>query len=450
MENLAEEKWKEKNKRARKYAHFDNKVGLSEEVYKYIKNKNNIIKHGFYPFIYFENKLDKVYKDDKNKTCSKEKIRKLCYSAHIDRYIYSYYSFKLNLKYNKYVKEHGINDVAVAYRTNLNKNNIEFANKVFKFIKNQKNCYILVGDFTNFFDKLDHKYLKKNLSKLFNENKIPDDYYAVFKNITKYSKWDLKEILKFKNKEVNFKNIKELNSQSKILTKKEFKENKKQQVKKNLLTFGIPQGSAISAVLSNIYMMEFDEIIKKYTETFSGLYLRYCDDFTVVIPKIGEDDFRNIYNEIINLLTKDQKVEIQDEKTKIFKYEKGKIINCNSKFLKNVKDRNNFFNYLGFTFDGKEITIRDKTISKYYYRMYRKLKTIIKKDGYVKGKRISCKNLYEKYSVKGAYLKNKEGKVQGNFITYVDRAYKIFGDKAIKRKTKRHMLKIRRGLDKIN
>lgn len=372
MENLAEEKWKEKNKRARKYAHFDNKVGLSEEVYKYIKNKNNIIKHGFYPFIYFENKLDKVYKDDKNKTCSKEKIRKLCYSAHIDRYIFSYYSFKLNLKYNKYVKEHGINDVAVAYRTNLNKNNIEFANKVFKFIKNQKNCYILVGDFTNFFDKLDHKYLKKNLSKLFDDNKIPDDYYAVFKNITKYSKWDLKEILKFKNKEVNFKNIKELNSQSKILTKKEFKKNKKQQVKKNLLTFGIPQGSAISAVLSNIYMMEFDEIIKKYTETFSGLYLRYCDDFTVVIPKIGEDDFRNIYNEIINLLTKDQKVEIQDEKTKIFKYEKEKIINCNSKFLKNVKDRNNFFNYLGFTFDGKEITIRDKTISKYYYRMYRK------------------------------------------------------------------------------
>lgn len=86
----------------------------------------------------------------------------------------------------------------------------------------------------------------------------------------------------------------------------------------------------------------------------------------------------------------------------------------------------NEIDYLGFTFDGKEITIRDKTISKYYYRLYRKLKTIVKNEGYTpSGKRISCKNLYEKYTVKGAHLKDSNGHIKGNFISYVQRAQKV-------------------------
>ena len=111
----------------------------------------------------------------------------------------------------------------------------------------------------------------------------------------------------------------------------------------------------------------------------------------------------------------------------------------------------NEIDYLGFTFDGKEITIRDKTISKYYYRLYRKLKTIVKNEGYTpSGKRISCKNLYEKYTVKGAHLKDSNGHIKGNFISYVQRAQKVFGeDEPIDRKTRRHMLKIRRILDEV-
>ena len=36
--------------------------------------------------------------------------------------------------------------------------------------------------------------------------------------------------------------------------------------------------------------------------------------------------------------------------------------------------------YLGFAFDGIDITIRDKTTSKYYYRMYRKVDDIKKQE----------------------------------------------------------------------
>ena len=135
----------------------------------------------------------------------------------------------------------------------------------------------------------------------------------------------------------------------------------------------------------------------------------------------------------------------------VYKYKDTTLKSCNALFLKDILNGKNEIDYLGFTFDGKEITIRDKTISKYYYRLYRKLKTIVKNEGYTSsGKRISCKNLYEKYTVKGAHLKDSNGHIKGNFISYVQRAQKVFGEnEPIDRKTRRHMLKIRRILDKV-
>jgi len=62
-----------------------------------------------------------------------------------------------------------------------------------------------------------------------------------------------------------------------------------------------------------------------------------------------------------------------------------------------------FMDYLGFPFDGRVVTLRDKTVSKYYYKLYRKLK--------------SCENVYIKYSIKGSHVGD------GNFI-YVKRVEK--------------------------
>ena len=91
--------WKTKNANARKYAHFDEKVSL-DKVWDYISDPTNIVKHGFYPFIHYEKKFNKFTRKD-GRGYIKEKSRHLCYSAHIDRYIYSYYGYLLNQKYNK-------------------------------------------------------------------------------------------------------------------------------------------------------------------------------------------------------------------------------------------------------------------------------------------------------------------------------------------------------------
>ena len=78
--------------------------------------------------------------------------------------------------------------------------------------------------------------------------------------------------------------------------------------------------------------------------------------------------------------------------------------------------------FLGFSFDGKQVTIRPKTISKYYYRMYSKAKTIRRNSWYTsEGKKISKKNIYQRYSIRGAYNK------KGNFLTYVERAKCSYG-----------------------
>ena len=103
---------------------------------------------------------------------------------------------------------------------------------------------------------------------------------------------------------------------------------------------------------------------------------------------------------------------------------------------------------MGFTFDGKNVTIRDKTLSKYYYRMYKKVRSITKHKGIThKGNKISCKQLYLKYSERGAKCSETS---KGNFLSYVNRAKHIFkGDTQIDRGTKRHMQKIRKRLKTI-
>ncbi len=83
--------------------------------------------------------------------------------------------------------------------------------------------------------------------------------------------------------------------------------------------------------------------------------------------------------------------------------------------------------------------------------MYRKARTIRKRRGIsYYGNKISCKNLYQKYSVKGAKIRRENGKknlITGNFLTYVYRANKIYrNNEPIMKHTKHHMFKIHKAI----
>src|SRR6185312_4403266 len=46
--------------------------------------------------------------------------------------------------------------------------------------------------------------------------------------------------------------------------------------------YGIPQGLAISALLSNVYLIDYDQMMSKKAKDEGFYYRRYCDDILIV------------------------------------------------------------------------------------------------------------------------------------------------------------------------
>ena len=368
------------------YAHFGLRVSLSmPSIRKYVMDRTKIVTHSFYPFIHFEKKNSRYGKK------GPKKPRELYYCSHLDRCVYQRYAFLLNYQYNIWACENNIDDVAIAYRDNLGKNNIDFAKDAFDAIRSFPQCFILVGDFTNFFDNLEHQYLKKMMCEVLGVERLPQDYFSVFKNITRFSSWDWKDIVKAAGENIAERGVrKKINSKETVLTKEQFQKNKKD-IKKNISGVGVPQGSPISAVLSNIYMIKFDKDIKRYVTSKGGIYMRYSDDFIIVLPYERDAEIADFTSYIFSYVESMKGlIDLQKEKTSCYTYKDEVIYEG---------DQPSSINYLGFLFDGKNIRIRPRAITKYYYRMRRKAHTIGRSNWTSsKGRRISAKELYSIYS----------------------------------------------------
>ncbi len=437
-------------KSKKQYAHFDHRTDISL-CYDYIKYPDNIRKHSFYPFIHYKKDMTK-YSSISGK---KPKERNIYYAAHIDSCIFQYYSYLINELYNKRIDKDGLYEVPIAYRSDLHKTNIFFSKKAFDFIKKTHTSYIMIGDYTGFFDHLDHQYLKEQWCSLLDVNHLPADHYAIFKNITRYSYWELEDLLQLNGLKDNKQGRKQINKSDLVLSHEDF-HRYRSHIRKNKESYGIPQGSPISALLANVYMLSVDRFINETVTTYDGLYMRYSDDFIIVLPAVHEETAKKILLSTVNSINEVPGLILQNEKTQFFMYDKGYLENCGKLFYPDADENKRVLNYLGFSFDGKKVCLRAKTISKYYYKMYRKAKTISKNGGYTShGIKISGKNLYERYSIKGVQsavkgMNNKEIKYRyrnGNFLSYLQRARKEYGkDDFVDLITKRHMQKIKKAL----
>lgn len=427
-------------KSQKNYAHFDLRTDISK-CGKYISNQVLVAKHGFYPFIHYTKETVKYNKREGRKI----KIRDICYAAHIDRCIYQMYSHIINDMYNKELKKRGIDYVPVAYRTDLGVSNVELAKRAFDFIKESKTCFVMIGDFTSFFDNLDHKYLKERWCNLLGTDLLPDDHYAVFKNITKFSKWELSDIYEINGLEENKYSWKKLNSMSRVLTTKQFHEYHSHIIK-NKNPYGIPQGSPISAVLANLYMIDIDKSIYDIVCSYNGLYMRYSDDFIIVVPQTNLEYPNRVMETINSLFNSVAGLTLEPNKTQYYNYKDNQITNFSYLGIENDSKNKKIIDFLGFSFGGRKVAIRQRTISRYYSKMYQKIKTIRKNNGYTrKGNKISNENLYKHYSIKGIHGGN------GNFLTYVKRAKSCFGNNEnIEISTKNHMQKISKALKSKN
>lgn len=429
-----------------KFLHMDHIVDYKKRAW-YVKNPELIKKHRFLPFIRMIKTIYKTIRKN-DELILKIKIRELTKTAHLDGYIYRYYGDKINILYNDYLKKHAIDNCVIAYRDkNDHKCNIDFAAEVIKFIMDAKSCFIFIGDISDFFGSLSHEYILKMLKKLISVEWLDDDLYHVVNSLFNYyyidekelddyfkgkyktqrdvdsyfsSMIELREYIATGNKIHRFSdcylpdNVDINNEKDIVINKKKFRRN-----------HGIPQGTAISAVLANVYMIEFDNQINSLVSQYNGLYRRYSDDFVIVLPISTSFVYHNIFSEIIRKELNNIDLQIQPEKLRILQYDSLQVKSCND-------DKKSLFDYLGFVFDGNDVFVRNRSVYKFYRKAYKTI-SYAKYKAYNNHKYKKGHGLPLQQTIYKLYIneyKDKKDKY-GNFIQYLKKADKIFKEYGI-------------------
>jgi RNA-directed DNA polymerase len=441
MEATLIEKWIKKEERVaslskRKYLHFDRFIDFEKNKLKIIKqlsNPDNIKKHPFYPFISSSVETPRykqvVNEDGTKKRVIESKIRPIAYASHFDALIYSWYSTILTKQYEEQLEEDWkIKDCVLAY-LETGKSNIDYSLEIFSYIKSKGSCVAIAIDVSSFFDNLDHDILKKMWAKTIKSEVLPEDHFNVFKSLTKYSsvsKIVLEEIFAFRlpsDRYCSPSQFREYIQKSGLIEKNT---NKNKIVTSTKINYqcGIPQGSPISSVLSNMYMIEFDIALNNFAKNNEAIYRRYCDDI-ILVCKIDElDKFLDELNRNINK----NELTVNPKKTEItyFSEFKGKLRGFVDKTF--TKFRN--LQYLGFEFNGENLYIRTSSISRYKRRIASEIRECLKA---ANGKNSLSSTVFKK-----KLLGRFSSKGKRNFITYAVRAAnKIMKSKTIKKQYNR-------------
>lgn len=399
----------------KRYPHFDKVIRFSD-VESYVCDPQKIARHSFFPLVHYT-KVSKRYnpsfvnklESDCHKQHVKKKERDIMYAAHLDGYIYRYYADQLNARYNQMALKHHIDSVSIAYRDNKSgMSNIQFAQEAFAFIAAHPRCYIRVGDFEHFFDNLQHSYLKRQIKKVLQMESLPEDWYKVLRSVTHYTYVERMAVAPFydKRSKCYFKSARDY---------RKFHREHQDFFTINRKGVGVPQGTALSGILANIYMLDIDDRIQKLVQDYGGMYRRYSDDTIIIIP-IDADaaaDIRKIDKEICKWIG-DACLSEQEEKTKRYLYRDGMLYDALTSDAKRTID------YLGFTFDGREVKVRQKCI----YKFERKANTAIHHAEAIK-RAYNLEQLPFKSSILPYYFSkgHKPGKrtAQSNFLNYLDR-----------------------------
>ncbi|MNJ62021.1 hypothetical protein D3C77_578400 [compost metagenome] len=181
-------------------------------------------------------------------------------------------------------------------------------------------------------------------------------------------------------------------------------------------------------MLSNVYMMGFDEQINAYVQSCGGAYYRYCDDVLLIVPLEKEIEAKAL----VDLRVNEIGLEIQAAKTETCKFTRS------AKGLRSDRP----LQYLGFIFDGANIYLRSSSLSRYQDRVNRGIGLAGKCMDKVNAKRIArgqlprsmfLKKLYKRYSYLG----------RRNFISYGYRAARIMDSPSIKKQLKPHWNRLR-------
>jgi hypothetical protein len=312
------------------------------------------------------------------------KERTICYAARRDSFIFSHYRDDLERRFENKLKALGLASNILAYRKipvpgkNRNKSNIRFARDAFEKVSSMAPCFAICLDIRKFFDSLDHEYLRKAWCKLLCVESLPPDHFAVFKATTSFSHVNriaaysalgfiANKIDASGNQSVGY-TIPYHNMPKQLCDPAKFRNVIKPLVKRNNNSFGIPQGLPISALLSNLYLLEFDTAVKKLISESGGEYYRYSDDILVLLPI--RYDPEKLEQAIITEIEKTGP-EMHIKKSKCSVHECIHNPLSGNLRIRQTKPPSvsDGLEYLGYRFDGRKIFIRSSTLS----RLHRKI-----------------------------------------------------------------------------
>ncbi len=456
------------------YPHFDHMIYNKQEAFALVQSPAIVAQHTFYPFLEYKVAHRKLTKSiQKHEAAIREqdtsgiivrKARPIKYACHKDAIVYSYYRHMLAQLYEKRLQELNISQNVIAYRkipiadqSDAGKCNIHFAKEAFDEIIARGTCIAITLDIKGFFESLNHDFLHQKWCELLNLECLPKDHEHIFKNITQYSYVDLDQcyeslgFIDIKNRKRTYKicPYKLAEQKKKLCSNNEYRERIVKLVQKNnyqqkTIPQGIPQGSPISDILANLYMIDFDVKMQELACHYNGYYRRYSDDILWICSpenaKIIEDTTKEV------MLQQGQStLKIHDDKTTHTRFTRqtdGQLHyeNISEDETKTQK----MFSYLGFSFNGQKAFFRESTLSRYKRDVTFSVRSFVKRaaDAAEKngGKLLNNLNVSMIYH-KNSYL-NKEyiedqreenlangaqwKRTEGNFRTYEIRAKKVF------------------------
>lgn len=409
-------------KRKRRYTHFDYRLNkLDSSLAQELCKPEKVASYPFYPFVrYLERRVKFKYNDAGDRYIVRKDPRPICYAAHGDALIFSWYGFQLAYFYELRLKELGIQLEPVGYRTGdtyRGKSNIDFAKDVFKFIETSEECAVLCLDIKGFFDNLDHGILKERWKSILPKDLLnlsgglSEDHFHVFKHLTRYHSVnieDLRRALRIPSQEIERHLPRFCDPQiaREILTKSLVKQNDSKR--------GIPQGAPLSATLSNIYMLEFDSEVSNYMKKLGGFYRRYSDDIIVVCPLA----LANVVERLLTIEIGKLKIEISSEKTERRVFKKTSTgFHCFD-----LDGNPSILTYLGIGFNGRNVYLRHKGIA-HFQKKRKNAVWACAWQGWKIGKPlVGKKELLKKYAPIG----------EQNYLSYAKKVAKTFHSQTVR------------------
>lgn len=433
------------------YLHFDFSLNR-REAERYVTNPNNILRHRFSPLIHYEKITRKVQRNklaerryklsrqigEKPKLKVKEKRRHIFYTSHIDGYIYSYYAYKLQKYYAGFLDKSGLASNVIAYRSIIKDgvkfSNSHFAHEVFEIIVNTNGCHILCFDISNFFDRLSVGVLKEKWAQILGMDKLPDDHFQIYKSLVHFRYIEERQLIEnfrekfernprqhgidwpsggsLKNRICSYDELGSLEKKIAaeggcLLNKKGF-----------LGITGIPQGTAISGLLSNIFMLDFDLAIKQFVDSVGGHYRRYSDDICIIVPPTIE--FKQVEAYVQQQLEQNctSSIKLNHTKTEKKIYQTAQD---NSFVTDGQNNQPSVIQYLGFHFNGRNVFIRNSSISKDRGKTVQLIRRHKKNRG-----TINTVEVYKQRSPRKITPYDK--RMNKGFVHYAERAAHIHGD----------------------